>query len=92
MATIVLTHEVNDSDRWAKVWQRGGSRHEIVTQMGGSARTFRDAQNPNLVGLVLEVPDVNQFMAMAQSPEMMKAAEEDGVKIETLRILPELVP
>ena len=44
---------------WAKAWHKGpGSRHELLAKLGGAARNFRDPQNPNLVGLIFEVPDV----------------------------------
>jgi hypothetical protein len=93
MTTIITMHEVEDGERWAKAWHPGpGSRHEMVAKLGWTARTFRDPQNPNWTGIILEVPDLTQFLAIAQSDEMKKSAEEDGAKLDTLRILVELTP
>jgi hypothetical protein len=63
-----------------------------MAKMGVTARTFRDPQNPNLMGLILEVPDMLQFQAFMQSDETRKAMGEDRVKAETLRILSEFTP
>jgi len=93
MTTIITMHEVEDGDRWAKAWHPGsGSRQEMIAKLGYTARTFRGLQDPNLTGLIMEVPDLTQFLAVAQSDEMRKNAEEDGAKLDTLRILVELTP
>lgn len=58
MATLIVFHEVEDGERWAEAWQKGaGSRHEMFGQIGVTARTFRDPENPDSTGLILEVPD-----------------------------------
>jgi hypothetical protein len=90
MTTIIAVHEVESGDRWARAWQKGPrSRHELVAKIGVKARTFRDPQNPNLAGLIFEVPDMAKFQSFMQSDEAKKAMAEDGVKPETLRILGE---
>ena len=63
-----------------------------MSRIGVTARTFRDPQNPNLMVLVLEVPDMMKFQTFMQSDEARKAMGEDGVKPETLRILSEFTP
>ena len=93
MTTITIVHEVKNGEHWAQAWHQGaGSRHELVAKMGATARTFRDPQNPNLTGLIVEVPDMMQLQAFMQSDEVKKAMGEDGVKPETLRILSEFTP
>lgn len=93
MTTLIATHEVKDGKHWAKAWQKGaGSRHELMAKNGITARTFQDPQNPNLTGLIMEVPDMTKFQALMQSDEGRKGAEEDGVKLETLRMLSEFTP
>ncbi len=93
MTTIIAVHEVENGEHWARAWHPGaGSRHELMAKIGVTVRTLRDPQNPNLVGLVLEVPDMKQFDAFMQSDETRKAMGEDGVKPETLRILSEFTP
>ena len=93
MTTTIIVHEVEDGERWARAWHQGsGSRHEMMAKAGITARTFRDPQNPKLVGLFLEVSDMMQFQALMQSDEGRKAMGEDGVKSETVRILSEFTP
>jgi hypothetical protein len=93
MTTIIAVHEVEDGEHWVRAWhQKAGSRHELMAKIGVTARTFRDPQNPNLTGLLLEVPDMMKFQTFMQSDEARKAMGEDGVKPETLRILSEFTP
>jgi hypothetical protein len=93
MTTVIGVHEVENGEHWAKAWHKGpGSRHELMAKIGVTARTFRDPQNPNLTGLILEVPDMMKFQAFMQSDDTKKAMGEDRVKVETLRILSEFTP
>ena len=63
MTTLIIFHEVDDGERWAVVWQRtAGSRHELFDQIGVKARTFRDPENPNSTGLILEVQTSSDCM------------------------------
>jgi hypothetical protein len=93
MITMIGSHEVEDSERWAKAWRKGpGSRHEMMAELGITARNFRDPGNPNLVGVLFEVPDMEKFQAALASDGMKQAMAEDGVKVETLRMLVEFTP
>jgi len=93
MATIMIFHEVNDGAHWARAWKKGpGSRHELFANYGAKARTFRDDTNPNLTGVIAEVPDINEFLALLESDEGKKAMAEDGLRPETVRILSEFTP
>jgi hypothetical protein len=93
MTTLIAVHEVKDGEHWARAWKKGaGSRHELFAKMGIKARTFRSTENPNLTGLVLEVPDLKQLQAFMESDEARKAMKEDGVKVETFRLLNEFAP
>jgi hypothetical protein len=93
MTTMIAFHEVEDGERWAKAWRKGsGSRHEMMAELGITARTFRDPENPNLTGLIFEVPDMEKFQAALASDEMKQAMAEDGLKVETLRMLAEFTP
>jgi hypothetical protein len=64
----------------------------LVAKLGGTARNFRDPQNPNLVGLIFEVPDVQALATYLQSAEAATAMAEDGVKPETIRMVVEFTP
>ena len=93
MPTMIAFHEVEDGERWAKAWRKGsGSRHEMMAGIGITARTFRDPENSNLTGLIFEVSDMNKFQAALASDEMKQAMAEDGLKVETLRMLVEFTP
>lgn len=89
MTTMLIVHEVTDGQKWANAWKKGpGSRHELFGKLGIKCRTFRDATNPNLTGIL----DLPAFQAMLASPEGKKAMAEDGLKVETLRTLVEFTP
>jgi len=93
MSTVLVFHEVQDGQRWAKAWTKGpGSRHDMFAKIGVKARNFHDPKNPNSTGLILDVPDVAKLQAFLQSDEGKKAMKEDGLKAETMRVLAEFTP
>ena len=93
MATLIAFHEVEDGQRWARAWQGGaGSRHKMFAKIGVTARTFRDPNNPNVTCVLLDVPEIDKFSSFMASDEAKKAMEEDGLRVETLRILSEFTP
>ena len=90
MTTVLITHEVENSGHWAKAWHKGaGSRGELMAKIGVTARTFREPNSPNSVGLLLDVPDMTKFQAFMESDEARQAMAEDGVKPETIRMVSE---
>jgi hypothetical protein len=91
MTTMIIFHEVEDGERWAKGWRKGpGSRHELLAKAGvTAARVFRDLGNPNSTGLLWEVSDMEKLQAFMASDEAKQAMAEDGLKVETLRMLVE---
>lgn len=93
MATLIIFHDVEDGQNWASAWKKGpGSRHEMFARIGVAARTFKDPENSNSVGLILEVPDMAKFQSFMASDEARKAMVEDRLKVETMRILGEFTP
>ena len=52
-------------------------------------RTYVDPQNPNRVGLSMDVSDMDGFQAVMESAEGAAAMQHDGVRPETLVILVE---
>lgn len=93
MATTIVFHEVEDGEVWAKAWRKGpGSRHEMFAKLGIRARNFRDPDNHNLTGLILEVPDMKQFKAFLETDEGKTAMKEDRLKVDTLKVLTEFTP
>ena len=66
-----------------------GSRREMFGELGVKTRTFRDPKNANITGLILEVPDMGALQNFMQSAAARSAMEEDGLKVETMRMLTE---
>jgi hypothetical protein len=93
MTTVMIFHEVKNGDQWAEAWRKGkGSRHELFAAAGIKARTFRDPKNPDSTGVLLEVPDMAKLQALLESDAAKKAMAEDGLKVDTLRLLAEFNP
>ena len=79
MTVSIVFHEVKNGEVWTKAWRKGpGSRHEMFAKLGIKARNFRDPSNPNLTGLLLEIPDMAQFKAFLESDEGRTAMRDDG--------------
>jgi hypothetical protein len=93
MTTAILFHEVKNGENWAEAWRKGrGSRHEMFAKVGVRARTFRDPKNADSTGLLLEISDMAKFQALLDSDEGQKAMREDGLKVDTMRMLLEFTP
>lgn len=93
MATLIVFHDVEDGEHWAKAWKQGsGGRHALFAQIGVTARTFKNPEHPNSVGLLLEVPDMERFETFMATDEVRQAMEEDRLKVETMRMLGEFTP
>jgi len=90
---VIVKRRHFEGNRWDRAWKKGpGSRHELFAKYGLKARTFQDPQNLNLKGLIVEVPDMDTWLSVLDSKEGKKAMAEDGLKVETLRILSEFTP
>jgi len=93
MTTAIIFHDVQDGAVWARAWKKGpGSRHELFGNLGIKCRNFRDPENPNATGLIVEIPDMTSFRELLDSDEGQKAMREDGLKVETMRMLVEFTP
>ena len=75
MPTLLVFHEVDDVDHWLA----SPKREEFFGPMGMTARTFRDMQGSNRVGLIVEVPDISAWEQALQSAEAAEAMKYDGV-------------
>jgi hypothetical protein len=85
MPTLVVFHEVDDVDHWVS----SPKREEVFGPLGITARTFRDPEGSNRVGLLVEVPDMAALDELLQSEEGADAMKFDGVKPETMLTLTE---
>jgi hypothetical protein len=80
MTTVLIFHEVNDVSHWLA----SPRREELFGPMGITARTFVDPLLSDRVGLIADVPDMQAFQEMLQSPAGADAMKFDGVRPETL--------
>ena len=86
MPTVMIHHDVKDVEHWLS----SPKRKELMGPAGiTNIRTFVDPQNPNRVGLLVDVPDMDVIKKMMESPETADAMAEDGVLPETVVILVE---
>jgi hypothetical protein len=86
MPTIIVTHEVTDTDRWLS----SPKREEILPSLGASnLRTFVNPQDRTKVGLVMDIADLGVLFAALEnpSPELAEAMRYDTVLPETMAIL-----
>ena len=83
MAMYIAFHEVDDVDHWL----HSPKRQELFGPMGITGQLFTDPTNPNRVGLIVEVPDMEAFQQLLQSPAGADAMKFDGVRPETMVIL-----
>lgn len=93
MTTLFAYSETENGETWAKAWKEGaGSRHEMFDKVGAKCRTFRDQNNQNFSGVLFDIPDMKAFDELLASDEGQKAMAEDGLKVETLRLLTQFTP
>jgi hypothetical protein len=85
MATYVITHEVEDVERWLS----SPKREEVFGPLGVTVRTFRDPEGSNRVALIAEIPDMEAFQEFMKTDAAADAEKHDGVKPETLLVLSE---
>ena len=57
--------------------------------MGITHRTFRDPEGSNRVGVLFEIPDLNEFQEFLQSEAAAEAMKHDGVRHESILLLAE---
>jgi hypothetical protein len=80
MPTVLVFHEVDDVDHWLA----SPKREEFFGPLGMVARTFRDPEGSNRVGLIVEVPDVSVMEEALQTEGAAEAMKSDGVRPETM--------
>ena len=81
----MVFHEVDDVDHWLA----SPKREELFGPLGITARTFRDPEGSNRVGLVVETPDAATWQDALQSDAAAEAMKFDGVRPETIVVLGE---
>ena len=85
MATYVITHEVDDVDKWLS----SSKREEVFGPIGVTVRTFSDPNGSSKTALIAEIPDIEAFQELMNSDAAAEAMKHDGVKPETVLLLSE---
>jgi hypothetical protein len=80
MPTLLVFHEVDDVDQWLA----SPKRKEFFGPLGMTARTFRDPNGSNRVGLIVDVPSLEAWQEALQSEDAAEAMKYDGVRPETI--------
>ena len=89
-AHLMIVHEVDDAEHWLAAWRGDDSRHQLFEENGAAhVHTFQNADNPHLTGLVISVSDMGALNAMLESEEGQTAANADGVRTDTIKVLTE---
>ena len=86
MPTIIVTHDVTDTDHWLS----SSKRAELLPSLGASnLRTFVNPQDRTKVGLVMDIADLDVLFAVLENPsdELAEAMKYDTVLPETMAIL-----
>lgn len=84
MPTIIASHDVKDQDHWLASTVRA----EAFAKVGVTGiRTFVDPQNPNKVGIIADVADMDALMEALQGPDFAEAMGHEGVLPETISML-----
>lgn len=86
--TVMAVHAVEEPAKWRAAWAGAGGRRELFAEHGvPGVQVFQSPDDPRLTGLLLHVEDMDAFEALLASPEGRAAAKEDGVRMDTLRML-----
>jgi len=81
MATVLITHEVEDVQHWSS----SPGRAQFFGSLGYTVRTFTDPTNEHRVGLIVEGPGLDPLLQAVQTTEGAKALQGDGVRTETIQ-------
>jgi len=81
VATMVITHEVDDAQHWLSSPHRAA----FFGSLGYTVRTFTDTANANRVGLIVEGPGLDPLVQAVQTPEGAAALKDDGVRADTIQ-------
>ena len=80
MPTLMVFHEVDDVDHWLA----SSKRDEFFGPRGITTQTFRDPEDSNRVGHLVETPDLSTWDEVIQTDEAAEAMKHDGVHPDTI--------
>ena len=79
MPRIITTHEVDDVAHWLT----STKRQEVFAGVAENICTYVNPDDPNSVGLTMDVADMAAFDAVLKSEAGAAAMKHDGVRPET---------
>ena len=85
MPRIITTHEVDDVAHWLT----STKRQEVFAGVAENICTYVNPDDPNSVGLTMDVADMAAFDAVLKSETGAAAMKHDGVRPETIVLLVE---
>jgi len=80
MPRLIAIHEVDDVAHWLS----SPKRQEVFASVARNIRTFVHRDDPNRVGVTMEVADMAAFEAVMRSEAGAAAMKHDGVRPETV--------
>lgn len=90
MALVIVFHEVADPEQWFEIWREGGPRRQMLATAGATTvHTFHDPLEPHKTGLLIDVADEDEFLALVGSDIIVSTMREDGVKRSSFQLLVE---
>ena len=76
MATIIIRHKVGNFGTWLNGHQ---DRINSFTPLVKNFKTFRDANDPNSIAMVMEVTDMDKLGEMVNDPKMKPLKDKHTV-------------
>jgi hypothetical protein len=76
MATVVIRHKVGNFDTWLKGHQ---DRVKVFGPAIKGFKTFRDANDPNSIAMVIEVTDMEKLNALMTDPTVQPYKDKHTV-------------
>lgn len=83
MAKIVLTAEVENTEKWEKAFR---THADLFKKMGVATRYDYAIGKGNTVAVCAEAKDAKAFLKSLESPENVAAMKNDGVKRDTVKV------
>lgn len=85
---LLITHKVEDRDHWVQAWTGPDSRRASFAEHGApDVEIFGSPDDPQSVGLLVKVTDMDKFNTYLSSDEGAQAKAEDGVVADSIRVL-----
>jgi hypothetical protein len=83
MPTIIVTHDVTDTDRWLS----SPKREEILPSLGASnIRTFVSPQDRTKVGLVVDITDLDVLFAALEDPIRVEPVDAPVLEAQAMGV------